>query len=121
MAKWPTNKLKYVDVPMYKQRILFTDIREVFNECRENMGSDDELNINTFGGISTSWQNKYTGKIVRLIGIFEPLHKVLVHECSHAAMDICNDLGIKISYEQQEPFCYMLEYIYGEAAKKLGM
>ena len=39
---------------------------------------------------------------------------VITHECFHAAMHILNHLMARVDYENQEPFAYLLDFIYRE-------
>lgn len=35
----------------------------------------------------------------------------VAHECGHMAIIMCHMLGIDVTYNNQEPFCYILGYI----------
>lgn len=36
---------------------------------------------------------------------------VIVHEATHAALDILNDIGFNLDYENQEPLAYLIQFI----------
>ena len=44
--------------------------------------------------------------------------KELVHESNHAVFHILDKCGLTLSYETQEAYCYLLEYLIGEILKK---
>lgn len=44
---------------------------------------------------------------------------LLSHECNHAALRILDRVGIKTKHGNEEPLCYLQEYFFTEAIKKL--
>lgn len=54
------------------------------------------------------------------LGVFDGELGTLAHEAAHAALDISNRVGYDPTGEQ-EPFAYLLEYIFVKARKKLGL
>lgn len=41
----------------------------------------------------------------------EPTHGVIAHEIFHVSTDICDDLGIKLTVDNQEPIAYVMTYV----------
>ncbi|WYW04336.1 hypothetical protein Kurepalu1_00034 [Pseudomonas phage vB_PpuP-Kurepalu-1] len=54
------------------------------------------------------------------LGVFDGELGTLVHEASHAALDVANRVGYDPTGEQ-EPFAYLLEHIFIKARQKLGL
>lgn len=44
----------------------------------------------------------------------------IAHEAAHAAVIICDELGIKIDINNDEPFCYLIGFITSEIRKFLN-
>ena len=42
----------------------------------------------------------------------------LIHELSHAVFFIFNHCGIKASTTNTEPFCYLIDHLFGEIVKR---
>lgn len=55
--------------------------------------------------------NNHIGELIILYNLEEVTAGVIAHEATHAAINICNDLGINISVEDQEPIAYLIQYI----------
>lgn len=55
--------------------------------------------------------NNHVGELIILYNLEEVTVGVMAHEATHAAINICNDLGINISVENQEPIAYLTQYI----------
>ena len=51
--------------------------------------------------------------------VYEKDSSVLVHETNHAAFNVVNYIGARISNDTEEVICYLQQYIYKECKKFL--
>lgn len=116
--KWPTNKLKYYDVPLYKQRIWLVTDREVFSECMEVLGQDRKELPYAAGKFSLFTNNK-TGQSVFMVAVFDGTETTLLHECAHATFIVLEHVGVDAMERCNEAYCYLLEDMFKNLKKKM--
>lgn len=100
-----------IKVPVYRHTVIVVGTEaQFFKECEKAQidvhapeGSYAGLCITTF---STS-----------IVGCFDKSVSTLVHELSHAALNICKARNIDPVQAEGEPFAYLLEYLFDEATK----
>ena len=49
-----------------------------------------------------------------MIGVFDGNAATLVHECGHLTLDECVYRGFSPETAQGEPFCYLIDYLFGQ-------
>lgn len=95
-------------VAPYGLRITFTDsLREFHSLAPGYAGSDAD------GACAP-------GKRVHLVvGVFDRRWQTVVHECTHAAVFVLQQVGIDPLSNRAEPLAYMVEHLASTAAAKL--
>lgn len=114
-VKFPSNCCKTLKIPIYGQVIYFFDNLDSWNAVREWFGHDPYEPGSV--GISSWYRHKDTGKKYYALGVFDGDLGTLVHESVHVATDMCEDLGIQFSGEQNEPIAYLIDYIFTNLRK----
>jgi hypothetical protein len=82
-----------------------------------------DLNCNNYAGFNQLIVKKVNGRI-NLVWIEKfdwtiDSQKVLAHELSHSTFRTLEEAGVLLDYKNQEAYCYLFDYIYGEALSKL--
>ncbi len=88
---------------------------KAYNELRINLGLDTEdLDLSDPCGSFISVNGHYGGCIwVKDFDIKEPASlATLMHECVHAAMYVFDFVGVDISIQNEEAFCYYAECLF---------
>ena len=89
--------------------------REEFNELKEN-APRDSVNGEAFllrCGDAVIWVRDGFSK--------EATAEILIHEATHVAIQMLNDIGITLCEGSEETYAYMTGYISTEAIRKLGL
>lgn len=100
-----------INVPIWEYTVWFTDSYE---EAYKMTGVEPDGEIVTFGCGTTSVI--FIAKELELTPI--KFIQALSHECNHAAMDTLKRKGVKADWDNQEPLCYLQDYLIHEILKK---
>lgn len=100
-------------------------IEGVYNRHFDDWAEGDSSILNTYSFVCYTYnpETKYNDILVyfnpdRLNGCSEDyFFRVIVHECNHAAVHVLNDVGIEISFENQESMAYLSDYITGKVLR----
>jgi hypothetical protein len=110
--------VKKIKIPLYGGEMwLFLD-RISYVDAKVDFGYENELD--DCCGETTS-VNTDDGGRVYLVGVFSGgLMQTLVHELGHVTFFVCSTAGIDPSASNGEPYCYLLDYLFGEAAPEVA-
>lgn len=89
--------------------------REELNELKEN-APRSSVNGEAFmlnSGDAVIW--------IRDVFSQETTATILIHEASHVAIKMLQDIGVPLTDESEEIYAYMTQYIATEAMSKLGL
>jgi hypothetical protein len=104
------------DIDVYQKKLhVFWNKEDYLKVSSYTLGYEDSVE-DTVGCVQAL--DNQDGGTQYLIGIFDNNLATLAHESVHVAMNLCNDLGIKVDTDNQEPFCYLVDYIFRECEKK---
>ena len=124
-----TNKLHRVSIDLFGREVLvmvsdYTTLlgylnphvdREELNELKEN-APRKSVNGEAFmlnSGDAVIW--------IRDGFSTEATAEILIHEASHVAIQMLNDIGILLCEGSEETYAYMIQYIATQAISKLGL
>jgi len=105
-------------------RIVIGSYSEYAGYCKKHYGLPEEKQ--QFYGGESSILSFDSGRAEALIWIekfsFMRIFDLgsLSHECNHAALKVLNRIGIKTKPGNEEPLCYLQEYFFTEALKKMA-
>lgn len=89
------------------------DLIDVFSDrCEKDLQLDDVENL--YGAISYTVIRKSDGMFGELVWFPTIKHltvKNIGHESSHVAVNIAHDMNIRIDYENDEPFAYLIGWL----------
>ncbi|WP_288610175.1 hypothetical protein [uncultured Victivallis sp.] len=105
-------------------RVFIGSYQEYSDFCYRIYGLPQEPQIN-FGGESFIVTLKNKGKAE--VFIWLPSFSVdsandlavLSHECAHITLKVLFQVGITVSKDNEEPFCYLMEYFFHSALTRL--
>ena len=112
------NKIKGCPLLIYPRNIWVACGEEYRSELNKYFTSVDysELeNVGYSGGVTMMVRSKYIVQEIGILIYFKNKNipeNYIVHECVHAAMDICGNLELEYSFLNQEPLAYLIDYIY---------
>lgn len=123
------NKLQTVRIDLFRREVLvmvsdYTTFighltphldREELNELKEN-APRSSVNGEAFmlnSGNAVIW--------IRDVFSKETTATILIHEASHVAIKMLQDIGVTLTDESEEIYAYMIQYIATEAMSKLGL
>ena len=89
--------------------------REELNEMKENAPR------NSVNGLAFLLRSGEAAVWVRDGFSTEATAGILIHEASHVAIQMLNDIGIQLCEGSEEIYAYMTDYIATEAIRKLGL
>ena len=120
--------MKKINVDIYKTEILlFGSYEELERYCKKYGVMMEER---SHYGLAASIENSEglagvlvdkEGRADYFIAIREKCIGNLAHECLHAAFFILENVGVEISFTNQEAVTYLFQYIFEEALLKLKM
>lgn len=113
-----------IKVEVFGQEILLFSSREDFNrwekrnpiESREAFHRDLDMSEGMAGGIFTE-----AGDAHWFIYLTELNLKTLCHESLHLAYMLLDVVGVRHDLDNHEILAYLLDFIFGECAKKLKL
>lgn len=100
-------------------RIMWVAFEEDFDKIKSNFQmheQDSELTHNEIANkydaiVFRVYKDDNNGYLVFIIN--SSPNRILVHESLHVALDIYQDCGMEVNVQMdQEPLCYLVEYIY---------
>lgn len=89
--------------------------RDELNEMKENAPR------NSVNGLAFLLRSGEAAIWVRDGGSTEWTAGILIHEASHVAIQMLNDIGIQLCEGSEKIYAYMTDYISTEAIRKLGL
>ena len=116
---------------MYKEKIIAIPIYDglmkivVCNDLKEfNDNNNGNYNASDMFAFTTWVEQKRNEEMRSIITVcFNPDRKfyddTIVHECYHACVDFLTGLGVKNDDDNQEPFAYMIAWMFTEVKKAL--
>jgi hypothetical protein len=107
-----------LDCHPYFPDIWFTNSRILFSQQLSKIRDDGVPNDfgDTIGMVSS---NESRGKMV--VGVFIPNSGVLVHELSHAVINIFEAVNMTANTHTTEAFAYLLESLYNQCNHYLNL
>lgn len=122
------NKSKVItlDLEIYPREVwlIFNPTVEEIDRLFEPRHTSNLYISDTAIASTLSLVRKSNNKLGELIVFFksdEVDSSIIAHEALHATFDICNDVGITLSADNQEPIAYLLQYIVGFIDKELKL
>lgn len=97
-----------LDASPYERKIRVFLTKEVYKKAAKIKDDDLDCDGCTDGD----------GDLI-LVGVFDNKIETLVHEMSHAVIEIFDHIGQPINKESEEAFSYLLGNLTGKAAKKI--
>lgn len=109
------------EVPIYGQRVYLTTKQDEVDAIDRYMhGGRIEWELRRRHSFCTYEVQEHTGIPLFLMVLRRPIQApCVVHECGHLALMIAERVGLKVSYEDQEPFCYLLDYLFLKVNEEL--
>lgn len=106
--------LEFIAAP-YKWTVKVFNSRSAYAEAL-NDDSIDFDRLSQYGGFCAS----YMEDRCTWLGIFDDYYDgILVHEVTHAAMDIFHFVGAKVLHSNQEPFAYFVQNLFQRCQEAL--
>lgn len=120
--------MKKINVAIYQTDVLvFGDYNDLNRYCKRNNVIMEErshhglaANIENSEGLAGVLVDE-EGEAEFFVAIREKCIGTLSHECLHAAFFILENVGVEISFQNQEAITYLHQYIFEEALLKLKM
>ena len=106
------------EVPAYGGTVLLYSDRARWNAASKALTDEVEADDESSSGkvMRLVWPN---GKSVYLAGIFVSSQSVIVHECGHIALFVCDRAGVDPTCSNGEAFCYLLDTLYTSMSQAL--
>ena len=99
---------KHVKIPVYPGWLFVTDDLATLTALHKKFTSKEADIPECLGYTQMIFQSN---KMVIILGIFAPRPDVIIHEAGHAALDVCDYVGIQ-PLDAQEAYCYLLDWFY---------
>lgn len=93
-----------LDVRPYYADIWFTNSKSLYLRKRSEIGVTPDPWLDGAGGMTTYYENGWQ----QVVGIFNRDKETLVHELSHAVINLFNGVGMPINQDTSEAFCYLI-------------
>lgn len=94
-------------LPIFDMEINFLDDREEAKAFyRERNGGEDPP-----AALDIACGCCLTGGNARMLCVFDPQMRFVVHEAVHMALAILNETGIKVNFRNDEPLTYLASYL----------
>lgn len=93
---------------------------EIFAECKKRWPVDKYEDA-VIGSVSCQYPGSFTRSSQFMIIRFKekkPKDGLIAHEAFHAAFYILNSIGLYASYETEEAYAYLLDYIVNKIKEK---
>lgn len=94
-------------VPLYPGRVYLYLSRSRFNAISRALGCASRVDIRN-AGVCLKTTHPKTGVPLYVVGWFDKCTRTLVHETTHAALFVLEDVGISPTDSRGEPLCYLL-------------
>lgn len=110
------NKVYELNLHLYPRKVWVVvgmSVEEISRRFSTRNNNDVYLSdtaIATVISVNRRTDNRM-GELIRISQVDYMTVGAIAHESLHAAMDICSDLGINPTYEEQEPLAYLVGYI----------
>jgi len=102
---------KTIKVPIYPCKL-------VLHECKDCKELEKKYDLGDCSGIEAV---VFTRGGVVVIAFFKPVtHGIIAHEALHATSDIFNFICAEMDVNNQEPQCYLIEWIVEQCHKFLN-
>jgi len=114
--------VKNFEVPIYDQRVYVTTKQSEVDAIDRYMHCGNiEWHLRRHSaGYCVHEVQEQTGIPLFLVVLRRPIKPhAIVHECGHLALMIAERVGIKVSYDDQEPFCYLLDWLFAKVTAEL--
>lgn len=109
------NSMIKLNTHPYPAKVWFTTDKTKFSKKRKELtGRTDDVTDSR--GVCSSDDNH--GNMV--IGLFDVNSSTLVHELSHATINILEYVGIPITHQTSEAFCYLLGSLHEQCNNYLN-
>jgi hypothetical protein len=117
--KFDVLKAPQEDIPLYHGTIWFAKTEEEFRSLqlylKMPLGAEPDVSgfvIESMAeGLSQAQVDRSTGYANYILGVFIPEISVVMHECGHIAMMICEHAGFDPDEASGEPYCYILGWL----------
>ncbi len=117
--------IKNFEVPIYGTRVYLTTKQSEVDAIDRYMhlgGIEWHLKRHAAAFLVHEVQER-TGIPLYLLVFRRPSPQVIVHEVAHLALTICGNLGIGFGstreHDEQEPFCYLLDWLFTKVTAEL--
>lgn len=108
---WPAEKVFEYMVPIYNRRVYFVTDPEtfaaVYGFLTERLDDVDECL-----GMVRTLAKPDTGETCYIVGVFDNDMATFIHELGHLVIEIFSGIGMRVSPETSEGFCYLLDTLY---------
>ena len=90
------------------------EIRSSFVESDGKALSFEDIDIDLIDGLTVTEVKEVKGRDLGVLIIIKDPEdlSVLVHESAHAANSICEQFGMKIQPDNDESYCYLIQFIF---------
>lgn len=112
--------IKVIDITPYPRQLFLVKDEQpekVYKRFGRSDGTFDIAGIeNAYLVVWDYIYDKTNNKAGYLVYFYtdNPVDKYLVHEASHVTLDLFRDIQDDISFTCQEPFAYLIEFIFNE-------
>ncbi len=114
--------IKNFEVPIYGQRVYVTTKQSEVDAIDRYMhdGNIEWHMRRHAAGFCVYEVQEHTGIPLFLVVLRRPVKvAAIVHECGHLAMMLAERVGMRIHYDDQEPFCYLLDWLVTKVSAEL--
>jgi len=111
--------MKKFRIPIYDLKIWFTQDRKQMNKWLKDQTDDDGNKVgDNRAEYCEGLTATFDGHDKMYIGVFDGKLSTLVHELTHAGIFICATVGIEIELNNQEPYAYIVTYLFEKLQKE---
>ena len=101
--------MKRIDIKPYNGILYYTTSREEFLKKRKDFKDELIYDIEDCDGMASDDKNN-----VHLVGVFDGSITTLVHELSHVTIKVLEHVGVPITSECSEAYCYLISNLMEE-------
>ncbi len=101
------------DIPIYFGKLIIV-VSNDFNKTLKKLGLNYTEDYNEYGGLADHYDDKYL-----IVLPVDPNHGIIAHEALHVVNFILAESAHKPDYDNDEPICFLLDYIITEIYKFL--